>query len=82
MILVFGTNSIVHNMLLQIPPETPGALRTLMENNALFALMAVIILVLARFSWTMLNKHLKKLEDDGQTKTILDEILRILKNEK
>lgn len=54
--------------------QAPGALKTLMEQNALFALMAVIIVVLARISWTFLNKHLKRLEEDGKVKEQLEKM--------
>jgi hypothetical protein len=55
-------------------PEAPGALRTMMEQNALFAIMAVIIVVLARFAYKILMMHLTKLKEDGDIKKTVDEI--------
>ena len=57
----------------QVMPEAPGALKTLMEQNALFALMAVIIVVLAWFSWRILNKYFTILESKAELKDVIIE---------
>jgi cell division protein FtsL len=58
--------------------EAPGAIKTLMEQNALFAVMVVIIVVLARICWKLLTMHLKKLNADGDIKEIIKQIARDL----
>jgi large-conductance mechanosensitive channel len=69
------------NIILQ-QPEIPGAIKTMMEQNVLFAVLAVIIFVLAYFSWYILKRHLKKLEDEAEQTKVLNEIrdeLKIIK---
>lgn len=69
--------------LLAQQPEIPGAIKTMMETNVLFAVLAVIIVVLAYFSWFLLKKYLKKLEDEAEQTKVLNEIrddIKIIKS--
>lgn len=62
--------------------EAPRAIQTLMEQNALFAGMVFIIIILARICWKLLMMHLKKLNEDGDIKQIVEQIARDLAESK
>lgn len=69
-------------MLVQVLTEAPKAIKTMMEQDVLFAVMCVIVVVLATAVIWLGKRYVKKLEDDGKLKEKVDEILTILNNRK
>lgn len=62
-------------ILTQLPEgiKVPGAIDTLLQTSAIFAIMAVIVFVVSLAGWRILNKYLSRLEaDSDQTKKLED----------
>jgi hypothetical protein len=72
----------IARLILQIEPEIPGAIKSMLETNALFAIMFIIAVGALWAFWKILNKYLQKLEAESEQTKVLEEIKDELKRVK